>query len=293
MKGHATRATHAHSLAGPLCRRPPRISPLWAPVWRQHRPRSQGQASTASEQRGTPPLACLPLVLLALTGLDIALLLLPHLAVKASLPAAALARCTANAVCATSVIFAGYFMAWWVQAQGTTLRRVGSVMNSVRKPWCSALQLGHMQAVGHAVAWVLHSTAGTGDEAAAAQQAMGAGCLQPLLGVAIPLLVVGALNVLLLAVVEFRKVTSKAVALGLDDQGPGAAHPIMVQGAQDAARVAANLYLIAVNGTMALACDGYWPPVLACVALMGMGLLDVCVRSSESRVHSPPLEAEI
>ncbi|GFH09649.1 hypothetical protein HaLaN_04830 [Haematococcus lacustris] len=51
----------------------------------------------------------------------------------------------------------------------------------------------------------------------------------PLLGVAIPLLVVGALNVLLLAVVEFRKVTSKAVALGLDDQGPGAAHPIMVQ----------------------------------------------------------------
>jgi hypothetical protein len=76
--------------------------------------------------------------------------------------------------------------------------------------------------------------------------------LQGWLDVVVVLAAVGSINVVLLGWVELRqRITRKAIQLRLDSLGPGVAHPVMVQGAQVAARHFVTYWVVLMNGLLA------------------------------------------
>lgn len=109
--------------------------------------------------------------------------------------------------------------------QGSTsfLQGILVGLNASRKSWCAVLQASHLGTVA-----MLAATEALGRHILSGWSIVGH-ALGPW-DVAVPLVVVASACTVLLGVVELRRrLTSKAVALGLDEQGPGLAHPVMVQ----------------------------------------------------------------
>jgi hypothetical protein len=99
--------------------------------------------------------------------------------------------------------------------------------------------------------------------------------LQDWIDVVVVLAAVGSINVMLLGWIELRqRITSKAVQLQLDSLGPGAAHPVMVQGAQVAGRHFVSYWVVLLNALVAALTipsanpQGYVSAVIAALMLV-------------------------
>jgi len=160
---------------------------------------------------------------------------------------------------AATIMFICYMCSWLVYSDKPAISEHPIVvqLNNARKASCKALQASH----------------GVCALAAITAVALDPDSVAPLLPhLSGPLLMAASVSVLVLGSVELqRRQISKAQVLQLDKQGPGAAHPIMVQGAQSAAKTYVWVFLMGLHGYLSYAQGGWGFSSLLCALLLGTG----------------------